>query len=140
MDSRDRAAYGRSDGLTPDPARMVLVNDWFDEGGDEGGDELPAEIPGRFEVCGICDGKGSHVNPSIDAHGLGPDDFAEDPDFADAYFSGAYDQTCNECRGKRVVMVHNLPDDSPALKALHARWDDADAHFAEVEAERRAGC
>lgn len=64
------------------------------------GEEL--EIPAKYEVCGTCNGKGSHVNPSIDSNGLSREDFDEDPDFAEGYFSGMYDVSCNECHGARV--------------------------------------
>ena len=68
-------------------------------------DEAEFTVPAKYDVCGTCDGKGSHVNPSIDAHGISPEEFAEDPDFREDYFGGAYDVACNECRGKRVVPV-----------------------------------
>lgn len=61
------------------------------------------ELPCIYSVCPTCDGKGSHVNPSIDADGLTAEDFAEDPEFAESYFRGAYDMPCNECKGRRVV-------------------------------------
>ena len=63
-------------------------------------------VPTKYEVCPTCDGHGTHVNPAIDSHGLGAEDFY-DEDFAEAYFSGAYDQDCHECNGKRVVEVIN---------------------------------
>ena len=39
------------------------------------------------------------VNPSIDAGGLSYDDFCDDPDFEEAYFSGRFDVTCSACNG-----------------------------------------
>ena len=56
-----------------------------------------------FRVCPTCEGYGTHVNPSIDAHGIGREEFDEDPDFEEAYFAGAYDVTCGKCNGQRVV-------------------------------------
>jgi hypothetical protein len=61
------------------------------------------EILCEWRVCPICGGRGSHVNPSIDANGLTGEDFADDPDFAESYMRGDYDQPCNGCNGKRVV-------------------------------------
>jgi hypothetical protein len=61
-------------------------------------------IPVKYEKCETCDGKGKHVNPSIDAHGLSSDDFAEDPQFAEDYFNGMYDVECRECEGRRVAI------------------------------------
>lgn len=60
-------------------------------------------IPAKYEVCETCCGRGKHVNPSIDSNGLTQEDFAEDPDFGDAYWRGDYDVPCSQCGGERVV-------------------------------------
>lgn len=70
------------------------------------GEELA--LPARFTLCDRCQGSGSHVNPSIDGHGLSAEDFAEDPDFAESYFAGDYDVRCETCMGARVVAVPDL--------------------------------
>lgn len=72
----------------------------------------------EFEVCGTCDGRGTHVNPSIDSHGLSREDFDADPDFRDDYFAGRYDVACAECKGDRVVPAL---DEAATDKALVAR-------------------
>lgn len=69
---------------------------------DEEGEEVEREVRFTWEVCSTCDGKGTHVNPSIDAGGLTREDFADDPDFFDDYRRGVYDVECYECRGRRV--------------------------------------
>lgn len=86
----------------------------------------------RWEVCGTCSGRGQHVNPSIDSHGISSDEFDEDPDFREAYFSGAYDVSCAECHGKRVVPV----TDDPRVAAIIKDNYQVDAIQA---AERRMG-
>jgi len=68
-------------------------------------DEVEIELPARFDVCDVCDGKGKRVNPAIDGHGISAEEFDDDPDFKEAYFSGAYDITCDACSGKRVIPV-----------------------------------
>lgn len=62
---------------------------------------------GKFTwaICPLCSGHGKHVNPSIDASGISAEDFAEDPDFAEEYFSGGYDVTCAQCQGRGSVVV-----------------------------------
>jgi len=60
-------------------------------------------LPSKRVVCPQCDGTGKHVNPAIDGHGLSADDFAEDPDFAESYFSGVYDVRCELCNGNNVI-------------------------------------
>jgi hypothetical protein len=69
------------------------------------GAEIEVIFPANFEVCYRCDGTGKHVNPSVDGHGISREEFAEDPDFEEAYFRGDYDVTCSECGGNRVVPV-----------------------------------
>jgi len=138
MDRRDYASEMRW-WKTIDRSKMTAtlgIDLWPD---DEDEDALAIkgdEIEVKFVVCGTCDGRGSHVNPSIDAHGLTGADFAEDPDFAEEYFSGAYDQPCNECGGASTVPI---PRDETIWKAIQDKWrDDAECR-AEVEAERRMG-
>lgn len=103
--------------------------------------DVECELPWRYDVCPVCEGKGTHVNPSIDASGLTAADFDDDPDFRDDYMSGHYDQTCNRCQGKRVVPVVDEeradPDD---LKRLDDDAADEAAYRAECAAEIRAGC
>ena len=67
---------------------------------DEDGEKV--ELPWKWEVCDLCGGNGTHVNPSLDAGGLS-DDCADDEDFMDDYMAGAYDVPCNSCQGRRVV-------------------------------------
>jgi hypothetical protein len=101
----------------------------------EDGDEVEFERAFKWEVCDVCRGRGTHVNPSIDAdHGITAEEFADDPQFKEDYFGGVYDQTCNQCRGKRVVP--ELRDPCPELDDYQRRiYEDR----AEREAEMRMG-
>lgn len=79
-------------------------------------DDEPAPVKSvRWIVCPVCEGKGTHVNPDIDANGLTAEDFDEDPDFAEDYRSGVYDVTCYTCKGRTTV-----PDDVPEKLAQAA--------------------
>jgi hypothetical protein len=104
-DPRVRAANRKAWFESVDKSRMraTVILRWEDDEGEEL--ERTVEVPIKFEICGTCQGKGTHVNPSIDSNGLSAEDFAEDPDFAEEYFGGTYDQTCNECGGDRVAPV-----------------------------------
>jgi hypothetical protein len=85
----------------------------------EDNDGVPVlQVPARYEVCSLCSGKGRHVNPSIDAHGLSGDDFADDPDFAESYSSGVYDVECYRCKGQNVEPVIDEARCSPLQLAL----------------------
>jgi DnaJ-class molecular chaperone len=102
---------------------------------DMDGEGNPGEEWVNFEwdVCPTCNGKGSHVNPSIDAGGLTAEDFYEDPGFAEDYMSGMYDEPCNECKGNRVVPVTS---DERVRKQI-----EKDDEFLCIQmAERRMGC
>ena len=103
----------------------------------EAADEELVEVGFEWDVCPTCEGKGSHINPSIDCCGISGERFDDDPGFAEDYRNGTYDVPCYECGGRRVVPS---PADERLLKYLEqkARWD---AEFrAEVAAELRFGC
>lgn len=55
-----------------------------------------------WAICNRCSGNGHIVNPSIDGNGLTREDFEQDPDFEEAYFSGMYDIPCPDCVGGKV--------------------------------------
>lgn len=100
-------------------------------------------MPGKYEVCPHCEGEGSQVNPSIDGNGLSSEDFADDPDFEEAYFSGAYDIPCMECHGQRVIPVVDVSSCSFGQKRLlvEQRQYNREGAITEAEmaAERRMG-
>ena len=93
------------------------------------------ELPAKFVVCDTCDGRGSHVNPSVDAHGLSREDFDDDPDFRDDYRAGVFDMECAGCGGRRVVPVPD--EDACSTKALKA-YDEQIRSNADFRAEQRA--
>jgi len=89
----------------------------------------------HMEVCPDCDGRGTYVNPNIDRHGLTHDDFAEDPDFAESYFSGVYDIRCENCHGQNVVPV---PDENdPNIHYYYELIQGHHEYAAERDAEMR---
>ena len=71
--------------------------------------ELEGEIiPSTVKVCFTCEGRGSHVNPDIDSHGITADEMSElGEDFEKSYFSGVYDVVCTQCKGNKVIAVVN---------------------------------
>lgn len=107
------------------------------------GDEEWVVLPAKYEVCDRCQGRGSHVNPSIDGHGLSQEDFDEDPDFREDYFSGRYDVACYSCGGLRVVLTEDESMFNDAQKAdmvrLNAFWEEELADDAMSRAERAMG-
>ncbi|HVC17681.1 MAG TPA: hypothetical protein VNE18_10310 [Rhodanobacter sp.] len=104
-------------------------------------DDTAYTVPAKFVVCQRCEGRGTHANPSIDGDGLTPEDFDEQgPDFYADYMSGVYDVRCDECVGKRVVLLV----DFARMSAVERRaWDysqaEEAAYRAIVDGERRMG-
>ena len=106
-------------------------------------------FPIRFDVCSLCRGKGTHVNPAIDAGGLSREELfgqvGDDsaPSFADEYFSGLYDVRCFGCKGKRVQpqIDEDRLDDAgrEALVRLAGQREEQAEHDALVRMERSSG-
>lgn len=91
----------------------------------------------HWEVCDVCDGRGTHVHPGIDSNGISSREFDEDPEFEESYRSGAYDVPCYGCHGKRVMPVPD--DDDPHAQDYR---DCVQGHYesqAEMRAEQRMG-
>ncbi len=105
-------------------------------------DGCELSIPAHYVVCDRCEGTGSHVNPSVDGHGITSDEMAELGDeFLSDYLGGVYDVACYECHGKNVVLVADESACSDTELAalgyhLNAEWE----YQAECRAERMAGC
>jgi RecJ-like exonuclease len=78
-------------------------------------DEEEIKIPARYEVCSVCEGKGSHVNPSVDSNGITADEWYREwnHESREDYLGGLYDVECFECKGKRVVPVPNRDYTNP---------------------------
>ena len=113
----------------------------IDEDPDGLGLYVEVELPTKWGVCPTCNGEGKHTNPSIDCDGLSREDFDEDPDFAEAYFAGAYDVPCYECGGRSTVRVLDVDKCTPAELAAWEAWQQAEAEMRACEAaERRMGC
>lgn len=98
------------------------------------------DLPAKYIVCPRCEGAGKHVNPSIDGQGLSPEDL-EDPEFAEAYFSGHYDIECEECLGNRVKLVVDEDRLHPRMVQRLRLGEEMERHYeAERRMERRMGC
>lgn len=78
----------------------------------EDGEEKEYSFPAVMKVCGTCEGKGTHVNPSIDAHGITAEEWDRDWSYEDRdnYMNGFYDVTCYECGGNNVVPKVRWPE------------------------------
>lgn len=83
------------------------------------------QFPAKFELCPTCNGKGSHVNPGIDSHGITSDEWHNNWSYEEReqYMSGGYDVSCYECNGRRVVPVVDEDRCSDDIKGKLALWN-----------------
>ena len=131
-----------------DQDRMTIAVDLLDDDWEDEGDEEEIEFPATFKVCELCNGKGTHTNPSVDSHGISAEEFAEDPEFEEAYFAGSYDVNCYRCKGDRVEPKINEEYLSDKQKGQFKAFNDQqeqrvqDESYSRMEAEmeRRMGC
>lgn len=103
------------------------------------------ELPARYDVCGRCEGKGTHWHEAL-SNGITQEDRDRDwdDDSWEWLMNGGMDVQCSECKGLRVVPVPvdvvSSPEAQRAL-ALYTAWmDDERDYRAMCEAERRMGC
>jgi hypothetical protein len=107
----------------------------------EDGEETEVALPTSWQVCPVCNGEGKHVNPSIDCGGIPSERFHDDPEFAESYFSGAYDVPCNHCSGRSTVLGVDFGALSPEMENAYNAECEAEAeNRAEQRAEMLAGC
>jgi len=93
-------------------------------------------LPLRREVCPRCDGRGVHDHEAF-SNGISAEDFAEDSEFAEAYWEGAYNVPCSECNGRNVVDVVDVEAIPAWLRPAYDAWErDDDAWQNELAHER----
>ena len=71
-----------------DPKNMTITKSINDE---DGIHLTEVEFKVKYQLCPVCEGKGTHVNPDIDCNGITQEDIANDPGFFEDYKSGIYD-------------------------------------------------
>jgi hypothetical protein len=101
-------------------------------------DDGDVSLPGVNVICSRCGGEGHIVNPSIDGFTMDDlyEDFGSDADeFIDDYLGGRYDITCDECRGRGIVVE---VDETRCDPALLAEFRQQEREVAESYAMQRA--
>ena len=106
----------------------------------EEGEETSYTLPITMEVCPTCRGRGTHVDPSVDAGGYYDDGDDCDEYGENLYFSGFYDMVCQTCHGRNVVAgIDRHLADSDALKVWDKKSEEDEEFEAMCRAERRMG-
>lgn len=117
----------------------------------ETGDEVTVKVPHVNEVCGRCEGHGTHLTPSIGNHAYSVEEFNEafdDDESRAEYFKrgGIYDVQCEECHGEKVIAVPTedgaTPDQKKHIQAFHQEQEDNRRYDAEDRHTRwmESGC
>lgn len=105
---------------------------------DDEENEVEHELPATNEVCGRCDGFGTHTNPNIDGNGITSSEWAEwDYEERESYMNGDYDVTCEECHGNKVVLVPDPNVMSEEQKKIFAQWEEQEEERAAFDADWR---
>ncbi len=105
------------------------------------GDEYTVNAPTKWEICYECQGEGKNSNHMGDW--TGSEWAEEDFDFQCDYMSGAYDKTCQCCKGSGKLLVVDeesfLQDNPDAYREWMEHENNVAEWAAESEAERRMG-
>lgn len=114
---------------------------------DDDGDEYTVKFPIVFKVCWRCEGKGSHVHPGVDGHGITESEWEQDWSFEEQeqYWSGGYDVQCEECHGANVLpAIDEKRCEELGLEGQLQRYQEEQQDLADMyaieAAERRFGC
>jgi hypothetical protein len=100
----------------------------------EDGSETETQLPGRWCICGQCEGRGTS---SAYLGAFTASEWAEqDDDFKDEYIRGGYDRSCDECNGSGKVWSIDYKKCTPEQRAA---LDEEAEYQALVAAERRMG-
>lgn len=94
------------------------------------------ELPATRIVCPACKGDGTELYGGLKGAAFSPGEM--EPEFAEAYFGGAYDVPCSNCRGQRVIDIVDEEKLTPKMaerywRAVEYKRDEDAAD----EAERR---
>lgn len=104
---------------------------------DQDGNDLELTMRAHREVCPRCEGEGQHDHPAFDNGITGEEWSSWDSEEREDYMQGAYDVTCEQCEGLRVVLVPD--EDDPNFPAYARHCEEVARYEAECRAERRMG-
>jgi hypothetical protein len=74
----------------------------------QGQEAIVINAPVHLSICPMCEGDGTVVDPKIDSSGWSREDLDQDPEFEAAYYAGAYDVECPNCKNKKLMATVNL--------------------------------
>jgi hypothetical protein len=117
--------------------------DFSDPEWDPEGEPGILKLNAHYEVCGRCDGKGTHWHESL-SNGITQEDRERDWDDEswEWLMNGGMDVRCSECHGDRVVAtVPQTFSNEDRAARLYWEWVQEEADYrALCESERRMGC
>jgi hypothetical protein len=75
--------------------------------GEDGDDDEPRRDSSAWMICPTCNGDGKHSR-ALGAYSMEEFQNQFDPDEQAAYFAGAYDSTCDPCKGSGKIRESQL--------------------------------
>ena len=99
----------------------------------------------KFVLCPTCQGRGTHTNPNIDCGGITASEWYEwGPEEQDHYMSGAYDVSCYQCNGEKVIQQFEYDTKNPlynwCCERLNEYYEAQYESAQEYAKEKRYGC
>ncbi len=105
------------------------------------GEMYVVDAPVKWEICYQCQGEGKHSHHMGDW--TGSEWAEEDHDFQEDYMNGAYDKTCQCCKGTGKILEVDEEGFLQENPDAYRDWVDHQNHLAafaeEQAAERRMG-
>ena len=145
-DARTHAAWARkpytiTQGPTTKGRVTVTFVDSMHELLCENGIDVPQEMEllADWQVCPICRGNGTVVDPRVDSSGLTQEDFDHmGLDFEESYKRGDYNITCPACSGRNVIPKVTFPED---VQKCVTEWENDEAEYRQQQLwELQVGC
>ncbi len=100
--------------------------------------ELRAAFPSRWHICDECGGEG-RSSAHLGAFSMA--ELGDDPEFAEAYFAGAYDRACPCCKGSgkvKAIDEEAFFESLPADLREHIEIEHKIAEYRATESAMRA--
>ena len=96
-------------------------------------------VQGKMEVCPTCGGRGTHFRSDLDENEL-IDLYREDGDYEglESYYAGAFDQTCEQCKGQNVIAAPDWDCIPKEIIDACDQWDECEAESNWIQAQEQA--
>jgi RecJ-like exonuclease len=81
----------------------------------------------KYEVCPVCEGKGTVLGSAFRGVAL-DQELVDDDEFMEGYLGGHYDVRCDECNGLRVIDANIVKDPCDSCGKQMYSWGWREFH------------